>query len=126
MKSDIRDYKDLVVWQKAYELCVEVYKATRDFPRSELYGMVLQLRRAAVSIPSNLAEGHTRQHTGEFIQFIYTALGSSSELETHLMISLELKYLKENEFENLSKRLIEIRKMLNGLINSLREKIRGK
>jgi len=120
VRSEVRDYKDLVVWQKSYELCVEIYKATRNFPRSELYGLVSQLRRAALSIPSNLAEGHTRQHTGEFVQFIYTALGSSSELETQLMLSVELKYMKKDDFEKLRDKVVEVRKMLNGLINSLR------
>ena len=94
----IRDYKDLMVWQKSQDFCVEIFRITKDFPRSELYGLVSQLRRAALSIPSNLAEGHTRQYTKEFVQYSYTALGSSSELETQL---------------------------LNGLINSLKERTKS-
>lgn len=116
----IRDFKDLVIWQRAKELAILVYQVTKDFPKAEQFGMMSQIRRAAVSIPSNVAEGYARQHTGEFIQFLYTALGSAAELETQLIISRDLGYLKVEGFNKALGMLKEIQKMLNGLMNSLR------
>jgi len=123
-RKEIVNYKDLIVWQKAVAFSVKMYKATGKFPKSELYALVSQLRRAAVSISSNIAEGHTRQHTGEFIQFLHIALGSSSEVETQLMIARELNYLCGSEYAELIDGLQEIRKMLNGLVGSLKRKVR--
>ena len=115
------NYKDLSVWKKSFSLCLDIYKISMKYPRAELYGLVSQLRRSAVSIPSNLAEGHSRQHTKEFINFISISLGSSAELETQIMISYELKYIDKEEYESLINKLVEIIKMLKGLLRSLRE-----
>jgi len=113
------NYKNLLVWQKSFELCLSIYKITEKYPRFELYGLVSQIRRAAVSVPSNLAEGHSRNHTKEFVHYISISLGSCSELETQLMISKELGYIEENESESLLNGLIEIIKMQKGLMQAL-------
>jgi four helix bundle protein len=112
-----RDYKDLTVWQKAIDLVTEVYKATRGFPKEELYGLTSQLRRCAVSVPSNIAEGQGRLTRGEFRQFLGHAKGSLAELETQLIIAEKLGYLKEPRA--LVNQLAEVARLLNGLLNSL-------
>ena len=119
----VQDFKDLVVWQKAKELAIEIYRITTDFPRSEQFGLISQIRRAVVSIPSNIAEGYARQHTREFMQFLFVALSSAAELETQLIISKGLGYTKAESFDKVIDRLKEIQRMLNGLINSLRAKV---
>jgi four helix bundle protein len=86
-KGVIRSYRDLRVWQQAMDLAEACYRATRQFPREELYGMTSQIRRAAVSVAANIAEGHGRDSTGEFVQFLRVAQGSLKELETHLLLS---------------------------------------
>ncbi len=115
----IKSYKDLDVWKRSIELVKKIYIITKDFPKEEIYGLTNQMRRCAVSIPSNIAEGKTRQHVNEYIQFLYIALGSCAELESQIIIAKELKYLKEPETEDLNE-LDEIGKMLRGLINNLR------
>ena len=122
----MKDYKELLVWQKAIDLVSQIYKETKSFPKDELYGLVSQLRRAAVSIPANISEGHSRFHTKEFIQFLYIALASSSELETLLIISSKLSYFSKEKLNLLVTEITEIRKMLNGLISSLKKKAIGK
>ena len=112
----IISYKDLKVWQKGILLCEEIYIVTEKFPKDERYGLILQIRRCAVSIPSNIAEGQRRGHTGEFLQFLRIAFGSGAELETQLLISLNIGYLNKANFERLSSLLEEIMKMLNKLI----------
>ncbi len=112
-------YKDLIVWQKSIQLCVNVYEVTNHFPRNELYGLISQIRRCSIAIPSNIAEGQRRGHKPEFIQFLRIAYGSGAELETQLMIALKIGYLKESKFTELNNLLEEIMKMLNKLINSL-------
>ena len=92
-KNSIKSYQDLIVWQKAIDLVVQVYATTRTFPKDELYGLNSQMRRAAVSVPSNIAEGHSRASTGEFKQFLGHARGSLAELETQLTIAAKLGYL---------------------------------
>jgi four helix bundle protein len=94
----IKDYKDLNVWQKGIELTKEIYSLTKNFPRNEQFGLTNQMRRSAVSIPSNIAEGWMRQHTNEYIQFIYYALGSCGELNTQTLIVKELGYI-DNKVE---------------------------
>ena len=120
----MRDYKKLLVWQKSVELVSKIYKITKSFPKDELYGLVSQIRRATVSIPANISEGHARSHTNEFIQFLYIALGSSSELETLLILSQDLDYISKMKLDSLMLEVTEIRKMLNGLITSLKNKRR--
>lgn len=94
----INSYKDLIVWQKSFELVIEIYKLTNLFPKSEIYGLVSQMRRCVVSIPSNIAEGFIRKHRKEYAQFISIAFGSGAELETQLLLSKELKFVSEEEF----------------------------
>ena len=96
-KHNIRTVKDLVVWQKSIELVELIYKTTERFPRDEQYGLTAQMRRAAVSVPSNIAEGYRRQYRKEYKQFLSIALGSCSELETQLEISKRLGFLKDND-----------------------------
>jgi len=112
----MKTHKDLLVWQKAMDFVVEVYAATNKFPQSELYGLTNQIRRSAVSIPSNIAEGAARNYDKEFIQFLYIALGSLSELETQLLIAARLNYLDPAFVD----RLEEIRRMLTGLIKNIK------
>lgn len=95
--ATIKDYKDLEIWKNGIELVKEIYKLTKDFPDKEIYGLTSQMRRSAVSVPSNIAEGFRRQHSKEFKQFLSIALGSLAELETQLILSKELNYLKEKE-----------------------------
>ena len=87
-----KSFKDLVVWQKAYRLVLEIYKITQDFPSSELYGLSLQMRKAAVSIPSNIAEGYGRKHKAEYEHFLSIAYGSLLELQTQYLLAVDLKY----------------------------------
>ncbi|MBN1974329.1 MAG: four helix bundle protein [Sedimentisphaerales bacterium] len=100
--SKTKGYKGMVVWQKAYKLVLEIYKLTSSFPKSEIYGLAQQMRRAAVSVPSNIAEGYCRKHKAEYRQFMSIAYGSLSELETQYMLSIDLKYTDSNsDIENL-------------------------
>jgi four helix bundle protein len=92
-KVKITSYRDLFVYQKSFELCINIYKSTEGFPKSELYGLTSQMRRAAVSIPSNIAEGQRRSGRKEFLQFLSVARGSCAELETQISISTTLSYL---------------------------------
>ena len=113
MKTE--SFKDLIVWQKAYRLVLEIYKITRDFPRFEMYGLAHQMRRAAVSIPSNIAEGYGRSHKAEYRQFLSISYGSLSELETQYLLSIDLQYSKRCEvIENLLK---EVGGMLYRMMN---------
>jgi four helix bundle protein len=111
----MKGHRDLVVWQKAMILVTEIYRATRDFPREEVYGLTSQLRRAAVSVPSNLAEGHGRNSRKEFHHFIGQARGSLTEVETQLEIVRNLDYLSKNVALELLSKSGEIGRMLNGL-----------
>ena len=113
------DHKELEVWKKSIQLVKEIYELTKKIPDSEKYGLISQMRRCAVSIPSNIAEGSARNSDKEFIQFLYYSLGSTSELETQLIISIELNYIsKDTQFS----KIIEIRKMIIGLIKHLKSK----
>ena len=118
--GEIKSHKDLLVWQKAVELVVTVYRITSTFPRDELYGLVSQIRRSAVSIPSNIAEGAARQTKREFQQFLHIALGSASELETQFIIAGRLGYCDALQMEAMSREMDQIRRMLLGLIRQLR------
>jgi len=109
-----RTHKDLIVWQKAMDFVEEVYKLTNTMPKTEVYGLTSQIRRSAVSIPSNIAEGAARNHSKEFMQFLYVALGSVAELETQLLLAERLQFIPMAPIGNLS----EIKKMLLGLIKS--------
>jgi four helix bundle protein len=116
----IRSHRDLIVWQKAIDLVVSVYAATENFPKTELYGLTSQIRRCATSIPANIAEGQGRRLPGEFIQFLGNARGSLLELDTHLEIARRLGMLSEEAHLALMEKLIEVRKLLNGLMRSIK------
>ena len=117
----VQSYRELVAWQKAMDLTAEVYRITKTFPGDELYGITSQLRRAAVSVPANIAEGQGRQTTGEFRQFLGHARGSLLETETHIFLAMRLRYIPEAAGEELLKKTSEVGKVLNGLMASLRE-----
>jgi four helix bundle protein len=112
-------YKELTVWQRSIELVSEIYALTEQFPKTELYGLTNQMRRAAVSIPSNIAEGYTRKHRQEYAQFVRVAFGSGAELETQLHIAKKLGFGTLKSFEKLEMALTEVMKMLNALSSSL-------
>jgi four helix bundle protein len=116
----VRCYRDLVAWQRSIELVTEIYQSTRSFPDNERFGLTAQIRRAAVSIPSNIAEGQGRCTTGEFRQFLGHARGSLLEVETQLVIARNLGFLDEQNNTFLFERVAEIGRILNGLINSLK------
>ncbi len=118
----LKNYKELKVWQKAYQSCLEVYKITRGFPSDERYGLTSQMRRAAVSVPSNIAEGYGRKTTPEYIRSLYFAYGSNCELETQISLSGDLGYMKAQEEEILQKNIGEVERMLKALIKSLESK----
>jgi four helix bundle protein len=112
-------YRDLMVWQKGMLLAKEVYRLTRAFPSDERFGLVSQMRRAAVSIPSNIAEGQARRTTSEFIQFISQAEGSVAELDTQLILSVDLGYCVVDQAAFAAEMISELKKMLNGLRRTL-------
>ena len=113
----IKSHKDLKVWQESMTLVTQIYKISEDFPKHEIYGLTSQIRRAAVSIPSNIAEGAGRKGDNEFKRFLFIALGSLSEVETQLEISQRLNYI--DTIEEINKRIYFIRNMLSNLIKSL-------
>lgn len=111
-------HKDLTVWKKSMNLVILIYKFTSQFPKEELFGLTSQMRRAAVSIPSNIAEGHGRHSEKELIRFLFISLGSASELETQLLLSRKLDFLDEDSYNQLNELHNEIIKMLVALIRS--------
>ena len=115
----LNSYKNLVVWQRSIELVIEIYRMTALFPKTELYGLVAHVRKTAISIPSNIAEGYTRKHRQEYIQFLRIAFGSGAELETQIIIAKQLKLIPLKEFNKTDGLLEEVQKMLNKLINTL-------
>ena len=119
----INSYKDLKVWQKSIELVAEIYKLTEQFPKSETYGLISQMQRAAVAIPSNIAEGQKRNHIKEFIHFLYVSYGSGAELETQIEICKKLNKFKNLDYTKVENLLDEVMKMLNVLISSLKKKL---
>ena len=122
MKKEIRSYKDLIVYQKAYQLSLNIYRVTESFPKVEVYGMVSQMRRSAMSIPANIAEGYRRGHRKEYIQFLRIAQGSCGELETFMSMSKDLGFITEKDFSGLDTAQDEISRLLQALISSLSTK----
>ena len=112
-------FKKLIAWQRGYELVLSVYKATRKFPREELYGLTSQLQRAAVSVPANISEGYERNHRKEYIQFLHISKGSLGEMETLLMLARDLGYLEDGTYEDIDSQRSEVARLLQGLISSL-------
>ena len=115
------NFKELIVWQKSINLVTEIHRITEKFPSNEIYGLTSQLRRACVSVPSNIAEGNTRRSKADYLQFLRIARGSCSEIETQIIISKNLGFINDITFETLSFNIVEISKMINGLINSLKD-----
>jgi four helix bundle protein len=115
----MQSYKELIVWQRSIELVKMVYELTKVLPKSEQFGITNQMRRAATSIPANIAEGYMRKHRAEYIQFVRIAFGSGAELETFLIITEELGYVTKQQTQKVSATLTEVMKMLNGLLSSL-------
>jgi four helix bundle protein len=118
-RAPIRSHRDLVVWQKAMDLVVAVYRATNTFPKAEIYGLTSQIRRAVTSIPANIAEGQGRRLPKEFIYFLATARGSLWELDTHLESASRLDFLATDNHHQLQSQLDEVGRMLNGLMRSV-------
>lgn len=118
-QEPLASYRDLVVWQKAMDLVVEVYELSRKLPDDERFGLTSQMRRAAVSIPANVAEGYGRTHRGEYLHHVSMANGSLKELETHLIIAGRLSYFSKEDVRAVWERAQEIGKMLRGLMSSL-------
>jgi four helix bundle protein len=116
----VQSYRDLIAWNKAMELVTEIYRVTHNFPKEELFGLMSQLRRAAVSIPSNIAEGKGRLSKGEFRQFLGNARGSLAEVETQILIAQNLSYLDEPEINRLLAMVEEVGKVLNGLLSAVK------
>ena len=116
-------HKDLLVWQRAIDFVTQVYKLTSEFPNHEMYGLTSQLRRASISIPSNIAEGAARKSDKEFVRFLYIARASAAEVETQFIISENLGYVLSDK-SNLKKELLSISKMLTALIHKINKRIK--
>ena len=121
-KVRIRSHRDLIVWQKALELSDETYRLTDGFPKREMYGLSAQMRSASTSVPGNIAEGHGRQTTGDFLRFLAFANGSLRELDTYFDISRRRKYATDLELDQMRSRIEEVGRMLAGLSKALRRK----
>jgi four helix bundle protein len=117
--SKIRSFKDLQIWRRSIKLVEDIYAATRPFPKEEMYALTSQLRRSAVSIPSNISEGFARLHNKEYRQFLYMSLGSCAELTTQVVIASQLKYIEKGKADKLLDTIEEISKMTMGLIKKL-------
>ena len=115
----MKDFKKLKVWERSHRLTLDIYHDTMNFPKSEVYGLTSQIRRAASSIPANIAEGYGRGSDSELIRFLNIALGSSTELEYHLLLAKDLGYLLQTNYDNLNAELMEIQKMLTAFSTKL-------
>jgi four helix bundle protein len=119
-KTLIRKYQDLIIWQKSIELVTQIYIETKKFPGKESYGLMLQTRKSAISIPSNIAEGYGRNSTHDYLRFLNISKGSPYELETQLLIAYNLKYLADKIYINLNDRCKEIERMLSSLMKKIK------
>ena len=115
----LKNYKDLKVWQKSYRLCLDLYRITKKFPKEERYGLTSQIRRSAVSIPSNIAEGYGKKTTADYLRSLYIAYGSVCELETQVLLSGDLNYVNKENLVALKANTEEVERMLKALIKSL-------
>ena len=118
--KNVKSYKDLIVWQKSMELVVGVYKITDQFPKEEVYGLISQMRRCVISIPSNIAEGSRRSSRKDFLKFLFISYGSGAELETQIEISKRLEYYNGNVFIKSEELLNEVMRILNTMIKNLK------
>jgi four helix bundle protein len=121
MGNTVKSFHDLVAWQKAMELVTEIYQVSQKFPKEEIFGLTSQLRRAAVSIPSNIAEGRGKSSTGEFQQFLYHAGGSLAEVETQLLIATNLEYLGKQEVSHIKELIARVGRLLHGLLSAIKK-----
>ena len=119
--GEIRTFRDLMVWQKSMALLTRLYRQTNRFPADEKYGLVSQMRRSAVSIPSNIAEGYGRRATGDYLRFLQIAIGSVYELQTQLEISRNLKFMNDKNYTALNEDLCEVERMLSSLTGKIRK-----
>jgi four helix bundle protein len=124
--ESIQDYRDLSVWQLGMEIAVDIYRLTNSFPSDEKYGLTSQLRRAAASVPANIAEGHARSSTKEYLQFLSISIGSIAEITTFIELAVRLGYSNESASRGLLDQLQQERRMLRGLQASLRKRISKK
>ncbi len=122
MSKKIKSFKDLEIWKKGIKLVEDVYAVTKTFPKEEIYGLTSQLRRSAVSIPSNISEGFARFHDKEYKKFLYVSLGSCAELTTQIIIASRLKYIDKTKADTFLYNIDEISKMTMGLIKKLNTK----
>ena len=116
----MRDFRELKVWEKSHALTLEVYKATKSFPKEEIYGLTSQIRRSSASIPANIAEGCGRSGEPELARFLLIACGSASELEYHLLLSRDIGLLNSSDHDRLTEDIIEVKKMLTTLVKKLK------
>jgi four helix bundle protein len=118
----LKNYRELIVWQKSYQSCLEIYRITKDFPKEEKYGLTSQIRRAAVSVPSNIAEGYGRKTTPDYVRSLYVAYGSNCELETQILLSRDLLYINKEDSKKIQENIEEVERMLKALIKSLEKR----
>ena len=118
----LKNFKELTVWQKAYQLCLIIYRLTKGYPKEEIYGLTSQMRRAALSVPCNIAEGYGRKTTPDYLRLLYIAYGSVCELETQILLSVDLGYIQGQGIETLRDNIAEVERMLKALIKSLENK----
>ncbi|MCH7760738.1 four helix bundle protein [candidate division TA06 bacterium] len=121
-----RDYTKIKAWQFADQLAMEIYKSTKDFPKSEIFGLTSQMRRSAVSVPANIVEGSARRHQKEYVHFLYIAMGSLAELSYYIRFSKEIGYLKKNQYGILDSQYQQTVKTLRGLINYIEASSKSK
>ena len=121
--SDMETHKDLRVWQQSIELVTSIYMITKTFPKEEMFGLVSQMRRAAVSVPSNIAEGYARGTDRENLHFLRISSGSMSEVETQLLLSWNLGYISQESYDELSENLTSVWKQLNALKSSIKKRL---
>jgi four helix bundle protein len=120
--DEIRNFEDLEIWQEAHSLTLKIYKMTKKFPQSELYGLTSQLRRSAASVAANIVEGHSRNTTKEFIKYLFNARASVAETEYHLILAKDLGYVNQNDFCQIRERYQVLGRRINALIKSLKRR----
>ncbi|RYX80589.1 four helix bundle protein [bacterium] len=116
----MQDFRNLKIWQKSHLLAIDIYKATQNFPKSETFGLTSQIRRAAVSVPSNIAEGCGRGSDADFCRFVQMAMGSSFEVDYQLLLSRDLGLLTQSDYDGLFAQVCEVKRMLNSLLQKLK------
>lgn len=121
-KDKIKSFTDLVAWKQAHQLALLIYKATKSFPREEMYSLVDQMKRCSISVSSNIAEGFSRQGKKEKLQFFYMALGSLTELQNQLLLAKDVSYMNKEDFDKIAVQTVSVSKLINGLIRSLKSR----